>query len=468
MTALPRFFSWNQRSRRPELMDQPGLNLAEHVRALRGLARINAISRVEHVLWPPIERLTRSNGPDDPPLRVLDLATGGGDTPIALARRAALEKLNVEIDGCDINPQAVEYAQRQATSRGVRAQFFLLDALRQTIPSNYDVLCCSLFLHHLGETDAIALLKGMASAARRLVLVDDLARSRRGYLLALAGCHVLSGSRVVHVDGPISVAAAFTPAEALALAERRPAGCNHHTSLAAAVSPHLECAMMRPVMDLRDVGEAVWDVIVLGAGPAGTIAAHQLARSGAQTLLVDRRSFPRKKVCGACLNATALEVLSSVGFDTQLRDLGANRLTSLKLQCAGRSTRLPLPGGIALSRERLDQGLVDLAVSSGSVFLPRTEGLLGSIQADARRVTLVHADHLVTTTARARVVLIATGLGQVRFDGEPIFKSHATPRSRIGAGCSVADFPTIYERGTIFMTVGRGGTSGSSGWKRIN
>jgi len=60
----------------------------------------------------------------------------------------------------------------------------------------------------------------MAAAAQILVLVDDLVRSRWGYLLAWTGCHVLSGSRIVHVDGPISVAAAFTPSEALFLAER--------------------------------------------------------------------------------------------------------------------------------------------------------------------------------------------------------------------------------------------------------
>jgi hypothetical protein len=68
----------------------------------------------------------------------------------------------------------------------------------------------------------------MAAAAHRLVLVDDLVRNRRGYLLALAGCHILSSSPIVHFDGPTSVAAAFTPGEALSLAER--AGL-HGTSL---------------------------------------------------------------------------------------------------------------------------------------------------------------------------------------------------------------------------------------------
>lgn len=220
MTALPYLSFSMQRSRRPELMDQPGLEPAEHVRALQGLGRINVLSRVGSVLWPPIERLARLQGMNDRPLRVLDLATGGGDTPITLARRAAAKGLNVEIDGCDISSQAIDYAQGQTSARGIRVRFFVLDALRARLPSDYDVLCCSLFLHHLGETDAIALLSRMAAAAQRLVLVDDLVRNRWGYLLALTGCHVLSSSRIVHVDGPTSVAAAFTPNEALSLAER--------------------------------------------------------------------------------------------------------------------------------------------------------------------------------------------------------------------------------------------------------
>ncbi len=220
MTALSGLSFKLQRSRRPELMDQPGLVPADHICALQGLGRINLLSRVGSVHWPPIERLARLIATNDRPLRVLDLATGGGDTPITLARRAAAKGLNVEIDGCDISPQAIHYAQGQAAARGVGVRFFVLDALREGLPTDYDVLCCSLFLHHLSEMDAIGLLSRLAAAAQSLVLVDDLVRSRWGYLLALTGCHVLSGSRIVHVDGPTSVAAAFTPSEALFLAER--------------------------------------------------------------------------------------------------------------------------------------------------------------------------------------------------------------------------------------------------------
>ena len=47
---------------------------------------------------------------------------------------------------------------------------------------------------------------------------------------------------------------------------------------------------------------ATWDVIVIGAGPAGAVAARQVALAGLQTLLVDAKCFPREKVCGGYLN----------------------------------------------------------------------------------------------------------------------------------------------------------------------
>jgi len=82
------------------------------------------------------------------------------------------------------------------------------------------VVTCSLFLHHLSEDDAVALLRRMADAAGALVLVNDLARSRFNYLAVWATCHALSRSRVVRYDGPASVRSAFTPREALGLAEK--------------------------------------------------------------------------------------------------------------------------------------------------------------------------------------------------------------------------------------------------------
>ena len=124
----------------------------------------------------------------------------------------------MEVEGCDISAVAVDCARRQADALGAVVRFSTCDALGSSLPEGYDVVTCSLFLHHLDDAAAITLLGRMAAAARRLVLVDDLIRSRKGFLLAYLGCRLLSRSPIVHYDGPVSVAGAFTPREALDLA----------------------------------------------------------------------------------------------------------------------------------------------------------------------------------------------------------------------------------------------------------
>ena len=99
-----------------------------------------------------------------------------------------------------------------------------------------------------------------------------------------------------------------------------------------------------------------WHCIVIGAGPAGAAVAIRLARRGQRVLLVDRSAMPRPKVCGCCLSPLAIAELTSLcpldGFPTPLP------LANVCLVSAGRSVRMPMPGGGVLSREGLDTALV--------------------------------------------------------------------------------------------------------------
>lgn len=206
------------RNRRPEIMDQPDLDAREHAEALRGLGRINVLSRTGAVQWSKIVQVVQRN--QGKTLRVLDIASGGGDLALALAARARRAGLDVQVEGCDLSPTAVEFAESRARAESLTVRFFLWNALSGALPEGYDVVTCSLFLHHLDDTQAEGLLRRMGEAAARLVLVDDLIRGRAGYVLALIACHALSRSRVVRADGPASVEGAYTLEEAKALAER--------------------------------------------------------------------------------------------------------------------------------------------------------------------------------------------------------------------------------------------------------
>lgn len=197
------------RDRQPELMDDPALDPAEHRRALAGLARINRWSGSAGLLWPLVRDLARRLGR---PLRLLDVATGSGDIPLALWQRGQEAGLPLDITAGDLSPIAIDTAERSAAALGANVRFAVADVLADPLPGGFDVVTCSLFLHHLDEPDAVKLLAKMA-AAGGVVLVNDLERGRLNYRLVWLAARLFSRSPVVHADGPLSIRGAFTVAE---------------------------------------------------------------------------------------------------------------------------------------------------------------------------------------------------------------------------------------------------------------
>lgn len=200
-------------------MDQPDLDPDAHKDALRGLARINRWSRSAEILWPAIASLARAN--PDRTVRVLDVATGSGDVPIRLAGWATRAGIcNLAFAGCDVSETALAIARTAAVQAGNAVEFFRHDAVADALPAGFDAVTCSLFLHHLDQADAETLLGRLRKAAARLVLVNDLVRSRAGFVMVWLASRALTRSPVVHVDGPLSVRAALTIPEARELATR--------------------------------------------------------------------------------------------------------------------------------------------------------------------------------------------------------------------------------------------------------
>lgn len=179
-----------------------------------------------------------------------------------------------------------------------------------------------------------------------------------------------------------------------------------------------------------------WDAVVVGAGPAGSIAARELARRGRSVLLLDKATFPRPKVCGCCLNEAALAALRSVGLGDLPARCGAVSLGGVKLAAGGRMADVRLPGGVALSRETFDAALVRAAVAAGATFQPGVTVQRGELA--------------------PRVLIVANGLNSQLVPDRP----PATDNSRIGAGVIAENAPAFFEPGRIFMAVGRGGYVG--------
>ena len=200
-----------------------------------------------------------------------------------------------------------------------------------------------------------------------------------------------------------------------------------------------------------------YDAVVVGAGPAGSMTARELARRGASVLLVDRNAFPRPKVCGCCLNPRALATLDRAGLGGLAASLGAVRLAGMELAASGRRASLARPLGVALSRDALDAALVEAARREGVEFLGETSASLRpGDDAAPPAVRLRRGDE--SREVRGRFLVSAAGLADGLLPAE--VRAEPTAGARLGAGAIAPSAPPGYAPGTIYMACAEGGYVG--------
>lgn len=166
-------------------------------------------------------------------------------------------------------------------------------------------------------------------------------------------------------------------------------------------------------------------------------------------MLLDKATFPRRKVCGCCLNGHALSAFAAAGLGELPGRLGAVPLNRVTLAANGRTATLNLPSGVALSREAMDGALTREAEAAGVRVRTGVKVKLGELDCDGWTL------HAGDDTLRAKVVIDATGLnGQLTATDTAV-----SVGSRIGAG-TVIDAPYTYPDGVIHMATGGGGYVG--------
>lgn len=198
-----------------ELMDLPDADPDELHRTLKDLAWINrwlgGTRLVLRHLAPLLDGLRT-------PVRILDVGTGYADVPRAIARWTRRRGLPVEIEAVDHHDRILALA-RQACAAYPEIHLRQADALSLPYPEGrFEVVLASLVLHHMEGGDQVRLLRELYRVARRAVLVNDLRRGYWPFLVTWMSLRVLSRSRLIHHDGPLSVRRGFLPEELLALA----------------------------------------------------------------------------------------------------------------------------------------------------------------------------------------------------------------------------------------------------------
>ncbi len=221
------------------------------------------------------------------------------------------------------------------------------------------------------------------------------------------------------------------------------------------------------------------EVLVVGAGPAGTAAAIELRRAGRQVTVIDKAHFPRDKCCGDGLTTDALRLLEHLGLRPDTVQ-NWNSVTDIVIRNPrGREVKLPLPVGgqfgAVVPRYDLDNRLVELATEAGAQVL--TGVGFDSLDQGSDRVVVntsasvsIEARYLVAADGMWSPVRKAVGVGPDRYRGEwhafRQYFDHVGPRAQHLTIWFDADllpgyawsFPLPGQRANVGFGILRGGT----------
>jgi ubiquinone/menaquinone biosynthesis C-methylase UbiE len=200
---------------KPELLDtrQPvNRKLEASLESLRVLNKyFGAYSLVRHFMrrWLETGRT----------YRMLDLATGFGDIPRMIVTWARRHGVSVKIDAVDRQPATLEIARRASTGYP-EIHYVRADARNYCDAMTYDVVCCSLALHHFSELDALKVLRRACELSHDKVLVSDLERTWFTWACVQAVTTVAARDAMTRHDAKISVRRAFSYRELGDLAQQ--------------------------------------------------------------------------------------------------------------------------------------------------------------------------------------------------------------------------------------------------------
>jgi ubiquinone/menaquinone biosynthesis C-methylase UbiE len=199
----------------PELMDRPQPVTHELERDLANLRSFNRWFGGHRLVRHFLRRWLRPNGK----ARILDVATGSGDIPRLIVDHARRQNISVHLDAIDQQESTIEIARRLSVAYP-EIDFSCADLFEWDPPKGYDIVFCSLTLHHFSNDDAVRVLQKILELSTARILVADLRRARWLTLAVYFVTATIYRDAMTKTDARLSAARAFSFVELCELAKR--------------------------------------------------------------------------------------------------------------------------------------------------------------------------------------------------------------------------------------------------------
>lgn len=199
------------RSSDKELMDD--LNCSGEVlnRTLTEIEKINHWLGGDAITINGLNQIN-NNTPVPNPLSIADLGCGSGGMFKVINNWAKKHQIKVNLTGIDANPNVIEFARDN--HKDLNINFLALNILSENFKThNYDIILCTLLLHHFLSEEIVELIKQLKDQARIAVIVNDLHRHPIAYYSIKWLTGLFSRSEMVKFDAPLSVKRGFTKKE---------------------------------------------------------------------------------------------------------------------------------------------------------------------------------------------------------------------------------------------------------------
>ncbi|MDT0651516.1 methyltransferase domain-containing protein [Autumnicola edwardsiae] len=213
----------SKRTEEEEVMDDFDLSGKELKNTLRDLDNINKWLGGNNITIQGVKKLLE-NVPKEKQVEIVDVGCGNGAILREIAKWGRKHNQKLRLSGIDANPHAIEIAEEMSHDFP-EVTFRTLNIFSEEFQrEEYDIILCTLTLHHFKNPDIVKLLNSFYHQSHIGIVINDLHRSKAAYRLFQAFCSVFIDNEIARKDGLISILRGFKKEDIEKLASQVPSG----------------------------------------------------------------------------------------------------------------------------------------------------------------------------------------------------------------------------------------------------